>query len=128
MSALSDYLENKLVDHVLRGTGFAAPANVYVALFTGNPTDANNGIEVAGGSYVRQQASFVAPSDGATTNNADITYPIATADWGNVTHFGLYDAQTGGNLLIHGAFSVAKPVLNGDQYIIRNADLDITFS
>jgi hypothetical protein len=128
MSALSDYLENALVNGVLRGTTFTAPATVYVALYTAAPSDAGGGTQVSGGAYARQSAAFTAPSNGATSNSADITFPIATADWGTVSHFGIFDAATAGNLLIHGAFSVAKPIYNGDQFIIRAGDLDVTFA
>lgn len=127
MSALSDYLENALINAVLRGIQYTSPSKVYVALFTSNPTDAGKGTEVSGGGYARQQVTFSAPSNGATSNSADVVFPVATADWGTITHFGIYDAATGGNLLIHGAFQIAKPIYTGDQFIIRKGDLGITF-
>lgn len=132
MAALSDYLENALVNHIFRGgvggTAFTQPTAIYLALFTTAPTDAGAGTEVSGGAYVRRQVNFTAPSNGATDNTSDLTYPAATADWGTISHFGLFDALTGGNMLIHGAFSIAKPIYLGDQFIVRAGDLDIQFN
>lgn len=128
MSALSNYLENALINAVLRGIPYTSPPAVYVALFTSDPTDAGIGTEVSGGGYARQQVTFADPVDGSTTNSADVVFPVATTDWGTVSHFGIYDAETGGNLLIHGAFTVAKPIYTGDQFVIRAGDLDVTFA
>jgi len=96
MSALSDYLENKLIDHILRGQTLTAPANVWIALFTAAPNDAGGGTEVSGGSYARVQvASSLANwagtqgagtttassgTGGQTSNNGAITFPAPTAN------------------------------------------------
>ncbi len=130
MSAVSDYLENKLTDLILRGQAFTAPANLYVALFTAAPSDAGGGTEVTGGSYARvaitaslanwsgtqAAGSTVASSGtgGASSNNGAVTFPAPTAAWGNVTHFGIFDAVSGGNLLFWGALTTPKTVNNGD--------------
>jgi len=96
MSALSDYLENKLLDHALGTAAYTMPT-VYVALYTSDPTDADTGTEVSGGGYARQTVTFNAASGGSASNAGDITFPQATADWGTITHIGLRDAATGGN-------------------------------
>lgn len=131
MSAMSDYLENKLVDHIFRGVSFTAPAALHVALFTAAPSDSGGGTEVSGGSYARAQlnpsttnwaatngaTTTTNPSSGtggATSNNSAITFPAPTANWGTVTHFGIFDASTSGNLLVHGALTASKTVNNGD--------------
>lgn len=140
MAAMSDFLENKLIDWLFRGqaigiTGASAaagtgPTNLYYALLTAAPSDTGGGTEVTGGSYARvtvasslvnyagtqAAASTVASSgsSGTTSNNAAITFPAPTANWGVVSHFGVYDASTGGNLLFHGALTVSKTVNNGD--------------
>lgn len=129
MAAMSDYLENKLVDHILRGTSFTAPTNTYVALFTAAPSDSGGGTEVTGGSYARvtmsaagatwanTQASGTGVSSGTggqTSNSAAITFPSPTANWGTITHFGIFDASSAGNLLFHGALTTSKTVNNGD--------------
>lgn len=140
MAAMSDTLENKLLDWLLRGqaiglTGASAAAgtgltNVYVALFTANPSDTGGGTEVSGGSYARvtvactlanwagtQGAGTTVASTGTggtTSNNNAITFPAPTANWGTITGVGIFDASTGGNLLLWGALSASKTVNNGD--------------
>jgi len=125
----SDYLENKLVDHLFRAATFAKPAGLYLALFTAAPTDAGGGTEVTGGGYARVN---LAPSDtnwkatqggtsgassgtgGLTSNAVAITFPAPSANWGTVTHFGIYDAASGGNLLLWDALTASRTILNGD--------------
>lgn len=130
MAAMSDYLENKLIDQIFRGQAFAFPATLHVGLLTSAPSDVGGGVEVAGGSYARvgvaaslanfagtQAAASTTASTGTggtTSNNAAITFPAPTANWGSVTHFGIYDAASGGNLLFYGSLGVAKTVNNGD--------------
>jgi len=127
--ATSDYLENALVNHVLRNTALTSPITVHLALFNANPTDANiTANEVATASYARQTVTFTNPVDGATDNTAEIAFAQATESWGNVTHIGIYDASTLGNLLYHGALSVAKTVDTNDTFKISAGNLDITLS
>lgn len=129
MSAMSDYLENKLIDHIFRGTSFTAPVTLYVALFTTATDDASGGAEVSGGSYARvaitcngtnwanTQASGTGVSSGTggvTSNSSAITFPAPTASWGTVTHFAIYDASTGGNRIVHGSLTASKTVNSGD--------------
>jgi hypothetical protein len=147
MAAMSDFLENKLIDWLFRGqaigiTGASAaagtgPTDLYVGLFTANPTDTGGGTEVTGGSYARvtiasslanwagtqAAASTVASSgtSGTTSNNGAITFPAPTANWGVITGFGIFDATTGGNLLIWGSLSTSKTVNNGDAAPAFNA-------
>lgn len=126
--AISDYLENKLIDGTLRGTTYTAPATVYVALYKTDPTDADSGSEVSGGSYARKSATFSAPSNGSTSNTADILFPQATANWGEITHVGIRDAATGGNLLYHGPLEQAKTIYSGDQFKIPAGQLTVTLT
>jgi len=130
MPAKSDYLENKNIDHTLRGQSFTAPTTVYVALFTTSQDDADGGTEVTGGSYARvavaaslaewagtQGAGTTTVStgtSGTTSNNNTITFPAPTADWGVVVAFGLYDAASGGNLLFYADLTISKTINNGD--------------
>lgn len=127
--SFSDYLEDKVLDHILRGgPPFPQPAATYIGLFITDPTDANSGIEVTGGSYERQVISFDPASGGLTSNSAQVTFPEATADQGTVTHWGIYDASNGGNLLTHGAFTAPRQIFNGDQLIIKAGELDVQLS
>lgn len=125
----SDYLENKLVDHLFRSATFAKPTGLYVALFTAAPSDAGGGTEVVGGSYARVNlppldtnwkatqggtTGASSGSGGVTSNAVAITYPAPTANWGTVTHFGLFDAASGGNLIIWDALTSPRNILSGD--------------
>ncbi len=121
----STYL-NDAVLNWFRGTAFPAVlTNVHFALFTTDPTDTGTGTEVSGGAYARVSVpaaagSFSAPaadgSGGRSWSNAvAITWPTPTANWGTVTHFGVFSAATGGNLLRHGLITTSRNIVSGDQ-------------
>lgn len=128
--ALSDYLENKVIDYVLRGQAFTAPTTVYFALATTTGSDAACGTEVSGGSYARvavasslanwagtQSAGSTTASSGSggtTSNNGIVTFPSPTANWGVVTEYCVFDASTAGNLLWRTALTTSKTINNGD--------------
>lgn len=137
MAAFTDAFENKLIDWLLRGqtlglaTGTGTgPTTTYIGLFTANPTDSTAGTEVSGGAYARvavtsslanwagtQAAASTTASSGntgTTSNNAAVTFPAPTGSWGVITGFGIFDAASGGNLLIYGALTTNKTVNNGD--------------
>jgi hypothetical protein len=117
MSALSDYLENALIDHILRGRSFTAPSTLYWALFTSAPGDTGSGTEVTGNNYSRvsmtpSDTAFTATQGGTsgassgtggTTSNGEVVqFPTPSGSWGTVIAVGIFDASSGGNLLIHG--------------------------
>lgn len=116
MARLSNYAENLLINCLLRGATFTTIPTVYVALYITDPTDADSGTEVTGGSYARQAVTFAAPSDGVTQNSGEITFPTCTADWGAISHAGIRDALNAGNLLFHGPLTVPKTVTAGDVF------------
>lgn len=122
------YLNNKLLDHAFRNTTYTPPTTVYVGLYTVAPTQAGGGTEVSGGAYARQAATFTAASNGQIKNSTDITFPIATANWGDIVAVGVFDAATGGNLLAYTTPAVTKKVLSGDQFIIRANNLVISLT
>ncbi len=129
MSQLSNYLENKLIEHTLRNVDYTSPAAVYVALYTDDPTDADAGSEVVGNAYARQAATFGAASNGVCTTTADITFPVANGgNWGTITHVGIRDADTGGNLLFFGPLAVSKTINEGDQFKILTGNLTATLA
>jgi hypothetical protein len=128
MAEISNYLENALINATLRNTTFTSPAAVYVSLHTADPTDAGTGTEVAGGSYIRQAATFGAPSNGVSTTTADITFPQATANWGTIGWIGIWDAQTTGNMLYHTALDASKAIDNGDIFKIASGSLTVTLA
>jgi hypothetical protein len=126
MSAMSDYLENEILDHILGTGAYTMPTTVYVGLSTASFNDDNSGTELSGSGYARVAATFSAASGGTTSNSAAVEFAAATGSWGSVSHFGVFDASTAGNLLIHGAFTTAKTIATGDILKISAGDLDIT--
>lgn len=138
MSAMSNYLENALINHILRNTAYSSPAtNVWIALYTTAQGDSDSGTEVTGGSYARVRVqgtgAWDAPSlgAGATANTSDITFTQATASWGTVQAVGIKDSSTStgtDNLLLHGALTSNKTVNNGDTFKFNAGDLDVTMA
>lgn len=133
----SDYLEAKLLDHVLGATTYTPPATVYIALFTSAPTDAGGGTEVttAGGTlYARvavtnnttnwPNASGTSPT--SKSNGTTFTFPTAGADWGTVTSFAIFDASSAGNMLYWATLNANKVVSNGDTASFSNSTITIT--
>jgi hypothetical protein len=128
MAEISNYLEDALINGTLRGTTFTAPSAVYVSLHTADPTDDGSGTEVSGGSYIRQAATFGAPSNGVSTTTADITFPQATGNWGTIGWIGIWDADTVGNLLYHTALDASKAIDTGDIFKIATGSLTVTLA
>lgn len=128
MAEMSNYLETALINGTLRGTTYTAPTTVYVGLYTSDPTDANTGTEVSGGSYARTAVTFGAPSDGVNTNSAAVEFPQATGTWGTVGWIGLLDASTSGNLLYHTALDASKTIASGDIFKIATGSLSVTLA
>lgn len=129
MTALSNYAELKVLDLLFKNTAFTAP-NAYLALFTSDPTDAGSGTEVASSyDYARVQIDnkMAAASGGSITNNANITFaPANGGSFGTVTHIGIYDAATSGNLLAHGQLAASKQIDDGDTFQITTGSLTIS--
>ena len=128
MAEFSDFLENALINAVLRNTTYTSPATVYVSLYTTDPTDADSGTEVSGGSYARTAVTMGAPSNGVSTNSADVTFPTATASWGTVSHIGIHDASTSGNLLFHTPLDTSKTIDSGDIFKTESGNLSVTLA
>ena len=126
MSAMSDYLENEILDHILGTGAYTMPTTVYVGLSTGSFNDDNSGTELSGSGYARQSIAFGAAASGTASNSGNVDFPAATGSWGTVSHFGIFDASTGGNLLIHGALTASKAVATGDILRVATGDMDIT--
>ncbi len=130
MSGFSDYLEDKVLEHVFGGNAFTAPSTLYVALYTVAPSDTGGGTEVSGGAYARQTATFTVSGTNPTTasNTAAIEYPTATANYGTVVAVGVLDASSGGNLLAYSTLDSSKVVSSGDAFRFNAGDLDITLA
>ena len=129
MAALSDYAEKLILDYLMTSGSATRPTAWYVALYTSAPSDAGGGTELSGSGYARESAAFAAATSGTgtTSNSGAIVFTADGGDWGSVTHMGIHDAVSGGNLLWHGALASAKTVLDGDslEFAVGNIDLTV---
>ena len=130
MAGFSDYLEDKVLNHVFGGNAYTAPSTLYVALYTVAPTDTGGGTEVSGGSYARQTGAFSVSGTNPTTatNSAAVEYPTATANYGTVVAVGIFDALSSGNLLAYANLTTSKVVSTGDVFRFNTGDLDVTLA
>lgn len=126
MSSLTNFAENKILNHIFNGAAnaYTPPTTVYVALFTADPTESGStSNEVSGGSYARQSISFSAAASRQITQSATVTFPQATANWGTITHYGLMDASTAGNMLAYGTLNPSKNVVTGNTFSIPSGQV-----
>jgi len=126
MAALSNFAENEMLDHMLGTGAYTAPSNVFLSLWTTDPTDAGSGNELSGSSYARQDINFSASSSGAAVSSGVVTFPTATGTWGTITHIGVHDAASSGNLLFHGALTASKVIATGDVFQVASTGISIT--
>lgn len=124
MANLSNYLENLLAKFAFTAQAAPRPTTWHVALFSTAPSDAGGGTELTGGGYARQSATFTV-TDNLVANAAELNF-VSTADWPNITHVGVFDAATGGNLLLHGALASARNPNAGDTVRFGVAQLQLT--
>lgn len=122
----SNYLETALLNAVLRNTSYTSVTTVYVALATAVGSDGSTFTEVSGGSYARTAVTFGAPSGNSVANSGAVTFPTATADWGTVVAFGIYDASSGGNQLYWGDLTASKTISNGDTASFAISAMTVT--
>jgi hypothetical protein len=129
MAALSDYAEKLLLDFLMTTGTATRPTNWYVGLFTAAPNDAGGGTEVSGSGYAREAVAFAAATSGGgtTSNTGAVSFTAAGGSWGTITHIGIFDASTSGNLLWHGSLTASKTVADGDtlEFAIGNIDLTL---
>lgn len=132
MTALSSYAERKVLDLLFKNTSFTAP-EAYIGLFTSDPTDSASGTEASGSGYARiridnKMSSATANSDNSQiTNSSAITFAAASGGaFGTITHIGIFDASSSGNLLAHGALAASKTIADGDVFQINASGLVIT--
>lgn len=122
------YLSNALINHALRspvGSAYARPSGIFVGLFTSPPSVLGGGTEIVGNGYLRQAISLTAPVNGSSSNGIEITFPLSTAPWGMPTHFGIFDAVSGGNLLYWDVLSAPTNVATGKQIVFKANQLAV---
>ena len=123
--SFTNYLETEILDHVFGGNAYTAPATLYVGLYTAAPGEAGGGTELSGSGYARQTAAFTV-SGNTASNSANIEFPAATGNWGTVTHAGIFDASTGGNLIAYATLTSSKVVETGDILRFSASQLQVT--
>lgn len=126
MSAMSNYLELKFLDHFTGTTSTTAPSAVYLGLATGSIADDASGSELSGSNYARKAITFASASSGSIAGNNSVEFNSATGSWGTISHWGIYDALTSGNLLFHGAFTASKAIASGDILKVASGSLTIS--
>ena len=126
--SFTNFLETEILDHVFAGAAYTAPSTKYLALFTAiSDGEAGSVTEVSGSAYARQTMAFT--TSGATTsNNAAVEFPTATGSWGTITHVGIYDASSSGNLMVYATLTASKAITTGDVFRVPSGDLDITLN
>jgi hypothetical protein len=126
--SFTNFLETEILDHVFAGAAYTAPGTKYLALFTAiSDGEAGSVTELSGSAYARQSVAFTT-SGNTTSNNAAVEFPTATGSWGTVTHVGVYDASTSGNLMAYATLSASKAIETGDVFRVPSGDLDITLN
>ena len=123
--SFSNYLETEILDHVFGGNAYTSPSTLYLSLHTANPDEDGSGAEVSGGGYARQTMAMSVTGNTASNDSA-VEYPTATANYGTVTHVGVYDASSAGNLLCYASLTSSKTIETGDVFRVPAGDLDIT--
>ena len=137
MSAASDFLEKAILDHVLGNATYTQPSIIYLGLFTNTSGNASSNLEagvltdeVSGGDYAREVITFaeaVSP-DGSADSDATVTFPAASANWGEVTHVAVMDAPSAGNVLFYGTVTTPKTIESGDTFQVSAGNLTITLA
>ena len=125
--SFTNFLETEILDHVFAGAAYTAPSTKYLGLFTAAPGETGGGTELSGSGYTRKSIAF--STSGATTSNSGaVEFPTATGNWGTVTHVGVFDAATSGNLMVYATLTASKAVASGDVFRVPSGDLDITLN
>jgi hypothetical protein len=139
MSAASNYLENKVLDHVLRNTAYTQPSGLWLALFNNTSTNTAANLEAgtltdetstSGTAYARKTVAFSASSSGTAATSATVTFDAATANWGTITHVAIMDGATAGagNVLFYGAVTTAKTIETGDTFQVTSGNLTVALA
>ena len=125
--SFSNYLENKVLDHVFGGTSYTPAGTLYLSAHTANPDEDGSGTEVStsGTAYARQAVTFSVTGNVASTS-ADVEYATATANYGTVTHIAVWDASTGGNMLGYASLTSSKVIETGDAFRVSSGDFTIS--
>lgn len=130
MAAMSDYTEKLVLDWLMTTGSATRPTSWYLALFTAAPSDSGGGTEVSGNGYARQSTAFNAASSpgGTMDNSSQEDFTASGGSWGTITHVGIFDASSSGNLLWHGALATSKSIGDGDTLSFAAGNIDLTLA
>ena len=123
--SFSNTFETTVLTWVFTTGSATRPTAWHIALYTAAPSDTGGGTEVSGGGYGRKAVTFVV-SGNTASNNAAIEWDVATDNYGTVSHVGVFDASSGGNLIAYAALTTSKTISTGDVFRLPSGDLDIT--
>ena len=124
--SVSNTFETHVLQYVFTADSVTRPTAWYVGLFTADPTDTGSGAtEITGNNYSRVSATFTVSGNAATTSAA-VEFSAATGSWGTISHIGIFDAASGGNLIAHSSLTASKAIASGDVFRIPTGDIDIT--
>jgi hypothetical protein len=123
----TDYTENLLLTWLLTLSQPTKPTSWYLALFTSTATDAQAGTEISSGGYNRRPIQFAVTQTNGTTRarNQNLITFNANAVWGTITHIGIFDSSTGGNMLFYAELTPSRYIDNGDNVEILPNELKI---
>lgn len=128
MGSLSDYAELELLDHVCNAA-YTPASTVYLGLSTADPGDDASGLnEPSGNGYVRKAITFGAAASRRVTQSGAVTYDQATGSWGTISHWGIFDAESSGNMLAHGAFATSKSIVSGNTPSVASGEVYVEYS
>jgi len=128
MSELSNFLEDKFLDVTLKGGTAYNVSTPHLALFITDPTDAGSGTECSWSGYARQTMAFGTISGGSVTTSSEITFPPVAGSDVTITHIGVYDALTNGNLLYHTSLDSSKVLAATDTMSVAAGGVSVTLS
>lgn len=123
--SFSNTYETNVLTWTFTSDSVTRPTAWYLGLFTSAPDESGGGTEVSGGSYAREAVTFTI-SGNLATNTGAIEFPVATANWGTISHVAVFDASTGGNQIAYAALTASKTIASGDVLRVPAGDLDIT--
>jgi len=128
--SISDYTEGKALNHIFNGAGVAytPPTTVYLGLSTADPGDDAAGLaEPSGNGYIRKAITFAAAASRSIAQNADVVFNQATGPWGTLTHYGIFDAESAGEMLAHEALSESKVVISGNTPKVLSGEVTVSW-
>lgn len=125
MPGFSNYAELQALKWLLTADAVTRPTTFFLALFTSDPGETGAGTEVSGGGYARQPITFSGAANPVVGPATQITF-TATAAWGTITHWAVYDLASAGNFLVSGALTASRTIASGDSAVVSVGALSVS--